>query len=159
MLRNEKVSALRSRYPQGTIVQLVRMDDVQAPPVGARGTVEFVDDAGTIHVHWENGSGLGLVPDEDEFVVVDKPRNKEDESLLGGNNIILLKDNDLEEEYLLITPAKPNLIEQIIKKAQWDWQNDGKADYSLDDLIRERLDEHHVHYSIINCCDLPEIAI
>jgi hypothetical protein len=34
---------------------------------GTRGTVEHVDDMGTIHMRWDNGRGLGLVPGEDEF--------------------------------------------------------------------------------------------
>ena len=38
---------------------LVKMDDIQAPPVGTQGTVRFVDDIGTVHVSWDNGSSLG----------------------------------------------------------------------------------------------------
>ena len=34
---------------------------------GDRGTVDFVDDMGTIHVNWDNGSTLGLVPGEDQY--------------------------------------------------------------------------------------------
>ncbi len=34
---------------------------------GAQGTVLFVDDIGTIHVKWDNGSRLGLIPGEDEY--------------------------------------------------------------------------------------------
>ena len=34
---------------------------------GAQGTVLFVDDIGTIHVRWDNGSRLGLVPGEDQY--------------------------------------------------------------------------------------------
>ena len=41
------------------------MDDIQAPPVGTKGVVRVVDDAGTIHVNWENGSTLGAVYGED----------------------------------------------------------------------------------------------
>lgn len=44
------------------------MDDpYHAIPHGAIGTVVFVDDLGTIHMEWQNGSGLGLVPDIDKF--------------------------------------------------------------------------------------------
>lgn len=52
---------LKSQYPSGCRVKLVRMDDIQAPPIGTEGTVISVDDVGTVHVRWDNGSGLGVV--------------------------------------------------------------------------------------------------
>jgi hypothetical protein len=62
MLMNEKLLAhLRETYPAGTRVELVRMDDVQAPPIGTQGTVYGVDDTGSILVNWDNGSGLNVV--------------------------------------------------------------------------------------------------
>ena len=54
----EVVEHLRKDYPCGTRVELVRMDDVQAPPAGTKGTVLGVDDAGSIMVSWDNGCGL-----------------------------------------------------------------------------------------------------
>ena len=39
---------------------------------GDRGNVDFVDDMGTIHVTWDNGSTLGLVPDEDQYRFVNE---------------------------------------------------------------------------------------
>lgn len=44
----------------GCRVELVSMDDPQAPAPGTQGTVRFVDDTATIHVRWDNGSGLGV---------------------------------------------------------------------------------------------------
>jgi len=62
MLINEKLlTQLRETYPVGTRVELVRMDDVQAPPIGTKGTVYGVDDTGSILVNWDNGSGLNVV--------------------------------------------------------------------------------------------------
>lgn len=54
------VSIVKAEYPAGTRVVLLRMDDVQAPPIGTLGTVVCVDDIATIHVKWDNGSGLGV---------------------------------------------------------------------------------------------------
>ena len=62
----ETVERVRREYPAGTRVELVRMDDVQAPPIGTRGTVEGVDDTGSIMVRWDNGSHLHVVYGEDE---------------------------------------------------------------------------------------------
>lgn len=55
------VDYLREKYPVGCRVELINMDDSQAPPVGTCGTVYGVDDVGTVHVHWDNGCGLGVV--------------------------------------------------------------------------------------------------
>lgn len=55
------VESIRSQYPAGTRVELVQMDDAQAPPVGTLGTVWGVDDTGSIMVNWDNGSGLNVV--------------------------------------------------------------------------------------------------
>ena len=61
----ETLTLLRMRYPAGTRVELIRMDDPQAPPVGTKGTVLGVDDVGSILVAWDNGSGLNVVVGED----------------------------------------------------------------------------------------------
>lgn len=70
MLKNgfpsrQEVAALRSRYPQGCRVELVKMDDPQAPPVGTCGTVDGVDDSGSLLMCWDNGSHLNVVYGED----------------------------------------------------------------------------------------------
>ena len=61
VISKEALQALRERFPRGTRVELVQMDDPQAPPVGTKGTVEGVDDIGSIMVRWDNGSGLNVV--------------------------------------------------------------------------------------------------
>jgi len=66
-ISKEALQALRERYPAGTRVELVHMDDpfnTKLTP-GCRGTVRIVDDVGTIHVRWDCGSGLGVVYGED----------------------------------------------------------------------------------------------
>ena len=62
----EILASLRERFPQGARVELVRMDDLQAPPIGTLGTVFGVDDSGSIMVRWDNGSGLHVIYGEDE---------------------------------------------------------------------------------------------
>lgn len=59
------VERIRKQYPVDSRVELVRMDDAQAPPVGTRGTVTGVDDIGSIMVNWDNGSGLNVAWGED----------------------------------------------------------------------------------------------
>lgn len=60
------VKRIKAEYPEGTRVELVRMDDPYTKiPEGTKGTVMVVDDTGTIHVKWDNGSSLGIVYGED----------------------------------------------------------------------------------------------
>lgn len=61
------VKRLKSLYPPRITVVLDSMDDVHAPPVGSKGEVICVDDIGTVHVKWENGSCLGLIHGQDKF--------------------------------------------------------------------------------------------
>jgi hypothetical protein len=65
------VEQLRKEYPVGAKVELLRMDDFQAPPIGTTGIVMFVDDMGTIHVNWSTGSSLGVAYGEDKCRVID----------------------------------------------------------------------------------------
>ena len=59
-IRRETVELLRREYPVGCRVELLQMEDVQAPPIGTKGTVRGVDDIGSIMVAWDNGSGLSV---------------------------------------------------------------------------------------------------
>ena len=61
----ELVESIRKQYPIGCRVELVSMDDPQAPPVGTKGTVRGVDDIGSVMVSWDNGSGLSVAYGED----------------------------------------------------------------------------------------------
>ena len=68
----EQIAALRQRYPHGTRVELLGMDDPQAQPMGTRGEILGVDDAGQILVRWETGSSLSLISGIDSFRIVQK---------------------------------------------------------------------------------------
>jgi len=62
----ETVNRIREQYPHGCRVELVRMNDPYSKlRPGDRGTVDFIDDTGTIFCNWDNGSTLGVVYGED----------------------------------------------------------------------------------------------
>lgn len=71
----EIIKRIREEYPAGSRVELVRMDDAQAPPEGTKGTVVGVDDIGSLMVNWDNGSGLNVIYGVD---VVRKVSDKKD---------------------------------------------------------------------------------
>lgn len=65
---SEIVEMLRDRYPEGCRVELVCMNDPYTRLVpGDQGEVVMVDDVGTIHVAWDNGSSLGVVYGVDQI--------------------------------------------------------------------------------------------
>ena len=66
----EQIAALRERYPHGTKVKLLAMDDPQAPPVGTLGEILGVDDAAQLLVRWETGSSLSIIFGVDRFEIV-----------------------------------------------------------------------------------------
>ena len=70
--RKEVVEAVRGRYPVGTRVELVSMNDPYSRlKPGDRGTVKSVDDTGTAFVSWDCGSGLGVVYGEDRIRILE----------------------------------------------------------------------------------------
>ena len=64
MFTSEKmVKFLREKYPPGTRIRLVSMEDPYAPVApGTEGTLVCVDDAGQFQMKWENGRTLALIP-------------------------------------------------------------------------------------------------
>ena len=69
----ETVERIRRMYPAGTRVELLAMDDPQAPSVGTKGTVLGVDDTGSLLMKWDNGSGLNVVWQQDRVRKVGDP--------------------------------------------------------------------------------------
>ena len=63
-----RIEYRKETYHKGMRIRLISMDDMHAPPAGTLGTVQFVDDMGTVHTHWDNGSHLGAAT-EDEIEV------------------------------------------------------------------------------------------
>ena len=80
-LTHEELANLRRRYPKGSRVKLVRMNDSSCRDLkpGMLGTVMHVDDIGTIHVAWDCGSSLGVVYGEDLCTVVDTEGGKQND--------------------------------------------------------------------------------
>lgn len=68
----ETITRLRERFPQGCRVVLDKMDDVQAPPIGTEGTVQGVDDMGSIMVRWDSRSSLSVAFGEDRCHRIDR---------------------------------------------------------------------------------------
>lgn len=72
MLSDKQVARIKAQYPKGTRVELVSMSDpLHNLPAGERGTVFYVDVLGTIHIDWDCGSNLGVVPGVDHIRILE----------------------------------------------------------------------------------------
>ena len=66
------LAQLRNQYPIGTKIQLISMRDEKYPILpGTIGEVTHIDDMGSIHMKWQNGSSLALIPEVDSFKVLE----------------------------------------------------------------------------------------
>lgn len=67
-MMKKNIEELKVMYPVGiTVVMDADMDDANGVKTGHYGTVTDIDDAGTIHVSWDTGSHLGIIPGIDKF--------------------------------------------------------------------------------------------
>lgn len=82
----EQVERTKEQYPEGTRIRLNHMSDPWSPvPAGTEGTVDMVDSIGQIHMKWDNGRTLALVPGEDSFSVI--PQRQETTMQMGGMSL------------------------------------------------------------------------
>lgn len=59
-ITEKALNKIKEKYPEGSRVELISMDDPYSKlEAGDKGTVKFVDDAGTVHISWDKGSSLG----------------------------------------------------------------------------------------------------
>ena len=68
-----QVERIRKQYPVGTKVRMIHMTDPYDPiPKGTVGTVAYVDDAGSVHMKWQNGRTLAFIPGEDTVEIIER---------------------------------------------------------------------------------------
>ena len=102
-MNQDKVKEIKQKYPKGTRIMLNSMDDPHHPvPSGTLGTVETVDDMGTIHMKWDNGQSLGLIVGEDSFYVIESVQNQEK-----------IREADEKIRVLVVEPMKEPKVEYI----------------------------------------------
>ena len=105
------INKIKKDYPVGTRITLVKMDDIQAPPIGTIGTVKDVDDTGSLLVSWDNGSSLNVIYNVDKVEKVEENKMmnyKEFVEKVVENIINYMPSNYEDEEVELYTSNKNN---------------------------------------------------
>ena len=67
----KELEMLRAKYPKGTKIRLIHMNDPQPVPSGTIGEVALIDDAGNIHMNWQNGRSLAIIEGVDDFEIIE----------------------------------------------------------------------------------------
>ena len=85
MISEDKLNEIKEKYSIGTRVKLTKdMDDKYPILAGTIGTIDYIDSEGQLHMIWENGRTLALIPEVDEFEII--------------NNLDIDKDNQSLDE-------------------------------------------------------------
>jgi len=100
----------------GMRVKLIFMDDPYTSlKEGTEGTIDYIDDMGQIHVNWDNGSRLALIPEEDQFTILNEDSfgvfdSDKKDTKIGRVNDYHYKQADLElsEEDKDVGPTEKN---------------------------------------------------
>ena len=100
------LTALKRFYQLGRRIRLIKMEDMQAPPVGTLGTIRGVDDIGSVMVAWDNGSGLNVIPEVDEVEVL----LSVDELKAMSNDKISIST---KEEFLILKSQRVGYVDSL----------------------------------------------
>ena len=67
----EWVKFMREQYPPGTRIRLIEMNDPYAlVPPGTEGSIVHIDDQCQLHMEWDNGRTLAVIPGVDRFSII-----------------------------------------------------------------------------------------
>ena len=80
----EQIQRYKEMYPKGTLIQLDHMNDPYPVPAGTVGVVVSVDDGGNVQVRWQNGRTLAVIPEADQFHVVENEQTEEMDMTMNG---------------------------------------------------------------------------
>ncbi len=137
-IKKEELEALRERYPKGCRVELVKMDDpYREMPPGLKGVVTGIDDSGSIHVDWQNGSSLAVIFGED------KCRKIEDGEVTVGE--LLRRYVSCRKEFHFMTPAgfvdlTAQDAEKVLAGEMKPKGHPGNPEYAVEMEVRELLE-------------------
>lgn len=145
MINPNALKALRERYPVGTRIVLIHMEDPYTKLTkGDKGIVTGIDDMGTLLMQWDTGSTLGLIPDEDRF----------EKELTSGKVVFVRKAAgiaDLKEAVRQGGKTEPYVVEKQVELEEAEYKafsNNLLSDYdfikdNLKLMLRDKIGTYH----------------
>ena len=147
---------------KGDRVQLIYMNDPYTNlGEGATGTVDCIDDIGTIHVSWDSGSRLGLIPGVDRWKVIESHTEEEKQI---GKAYFIRKPLNLKELEETIGYGHEYVIEETVNLSLESFKHFSENLLDDFDFISERkhmmcVDKAAVWHSILVQSEEPGIGI
>ena len=138
IVKKEQLEALREKYPKGCREELVKMDDpYREMPPGLKGVVTGIDDSGSIHVDWQNGSSLAVIFGEDYAVKI------EDGEVTVGE--LLRRYVSCRKEFHFMTPSgyvdlTAQDAEKILAGEMKPKGHPGNPEYAVEMEVRDLLE-------------------
>lgn len=126
LLKSYQVEQIKKKYPMGTRIQLDHMEGETDMPDGLCGTVMHVDDQGQLHMKWDNGRSLAVVPNVDSFHIL---RTQEQAEVPGSEKMEGEKaDMDYEPMNLYVDYINAKVLPKIdYERLQTDYETAEKA--------------------------------
>ena len=123
--KREQVERIRVKYPNGARVELIEMNDsYREMPAGLKGTVVAVDDTGTVHIAWDNGSSLGAVYGVDRIRRIND--QQEDSATAGKTKLIVPCDVAIKRFYRMYVEVGEDATEDEVKAKAVEMLTDGR---------------------------------
>lgn len=136
----------RKKHPPGTrLILLGTTENIQPIPIGTKGTVHYVDDQAQIHMEWDNGRTLAILPEEDTFRKLTEEELKEERDYK-GKIVVFADDCDIVVPNKAIDCSKLGFFDEI----EYDcWHLVEKYAALLGiKLIQNPLDDEPISYDV-----------
>jgi len=137
----------------GKRITIIRMEDPYTDlRPGSKGTIRGVDDAGYILVNWDNGSGLNLIPEIDEYHIEESLKIRKFLEFIHSDSYIDAKLEELEEMVKSFTEGKDLMYHWENKNDEAiviTFQFDGvalKYDFDVDEGILIKTSDDQVEF-------------
>ncbi len=117
---------------EGMRVRMIHMDDEIPVDEGLEGTIEKIDDIGTLHVRWDDGRLLGVIPNEDNYELLPSNEEQIDFDVFEGSEPKLAKGTKN-------TKASKNISNTFKKALSKSRVKNIKIESKEDDVLEEEI--------------------